>query len=360
MQSFGILSFQPSLNLDFYTEIAAYAFDRGIRLFLLHPKNIDLEKNEANGLEYSDSDGAWENKTFPIPTILYDRLFYKDEKELKDYLPLITSLQSNPRHFFLGYSLPDKWMVYNKLKNHLQIRPYLPETKRISQSLEILKALEKWPAIILKPSVASRGIGIFLLMTKHDQIIVQTMNRHGRVEKTFRPDQLKKWSKILLAKQTYLMQPFLPLRDSQNRPFDLRVFFQRDKTGKWTELGRGLRIGKENHFLSNIRAGGEVYPYQYWLTTLPEERQKFIDEEISELTSVLLEAIGASYPPVFELCIDIGIGMDGALWILEISSKPGTMVLLKTSPDKKELLQRAPVDYALYLINSALKGANFE
>lgn len=360
MHSFGILSFQPSLSLHFYTGIASYAAKKGINCYLIHPKNIDFEKQEATGLVYSSDDERWQEGTFPIPTIIYNRLFYKDEREFKDYLPIITRLQSSPRHFFLGYSLPDKWMIYNKLKDNSQIKPYLPETKRMSHSLDIVKALEQWPAVIMKPSVGSQGVGIYLLMKRHDQIIVQTINRHGLVEKTFRPEQLKKWGKMLLAKQTYLLQPFLPLRDPQNRPFDLRIFFQRDHKGEWTELGRGLRIGKENHFLSNLRAGAEVHSYHNWLNTVLEERKKFIDEELSELTSMILEAIDSSYPPVFELCIDFGIGNDGALWLLEISSKLGTSVLLKISPEKKELLQKAPVDYAIHLIHLALKGAKLE
>jgi len=350
MHHFGILSFNHLNEKDYFTGLARYGFSKSVRSYLLNPDKMDVEKGTAIGLVYSPESDDWYEQEFQIPEILYDRLYYRNEQELKSYFPVISRLKSNSNYIFLGYGLPDKWMMYVNFRKNPHVKPYLPETKLVTDSRDVSKMLDNQTSLILKPLVGAQGRGIYLITKKNDSILVQTIKEKEKIEKEMNKEQFLIWTKKLLSFNSYLVQPFLPLRDKFNRAFDIRIFYQRDEAGKWQERVRGLRVGKDNFFLSNLSAGGSIHPYDTWKADLPKEMQIFMDQELADLVRLLLDILDSDYPPLFEVGFDFGIGQDGKVWLLEVNSKPGRTVAKEISPDLLGVMQRATIHYALTLL----------
>ena len=62
-------------------------------------------------------------------------------------------------------------------------------------------------------------------------------------------------------------------------------------------------------------------------------------------------AIAAAYeqkaPTLSSIGLDIGIDLSGALWLLDVNSRPGRNIL---DDEQKELCQRLNAEFAAYLI----------
>ncbi|MCU9612533.1 YheC/YheD family protein [Caldibacillus lycopersici] len=360
MQSFGIISINNTSELEYINEIAAYAVKSGFHCYRFTPDAVTPNKDTVPGLAFDSESGEWISAEFPIPTVLYDRCFYRNEQELKQYSPIINWLKTRTDLLFLGYGLPNKLAIYDTLKTNPQILPYLPETTATQHVQEVFKLLRERESLLLKPVFGSQGRGIFVLQKKEKQILVKTVKNTTIIEREMDSEKTKKWLNQLLASYSYLAQPFLSLTNAKQQPFDIRILLQKDENGKWIERGKGMRIGKEQSIISNLAGGGIPYSFEDWLEEVAPEKQEFIQAELNELIQLIPTALEHYYHPLFEIGLDIGIDKRGALWLLEVNSKPGRNVLLTVKPEMEKIIYEAPIKYAIHLLKGISKGERID
>lgn len=133
------------------------------------------------------------------------------------------------------------------------------------------------------------------------------------------------------------------------------MLLQKNELGNWLERGRGIRIGKKGGIISNLSAGGIVSNFMNWIDSLPFALREYIQQELDDILANIPAILEEAFLPLFELGIDIGIDKNGAIWILDINSKPGRKVILATRPEISEQLFEAPLCYASFISQSKLK-----
>lgn len=352
MFSFGMMSQNLNSELSYFTEIARHANPSIFTCYRFTPASIQPVSQLAIGERFDNEQGKWVKEEFAIPKILYDRCFYSDDPLSKQSMSIVKWLKSRPDITFIGSGLPNKWAIYEALSTSC-LSPYIPETHKATNGKMVMSQLKKWKKSVLKPTFGSGGAGIYSLEKDGRSFIIAADFSGKMMRKIFHTEsETEDWLNRLLNKKEYLMQPYLSLTDSENCPFDIRVLLQKDMAGTWTVRGKGIRRGSMNGILSNLSAGGEILPFEDYANSLNIRTKKFILHELDEILSKLPEILEASFPKLFELGVDIGVSQNNALWVLDTNSKPGRKVISATNPELKELLFKAPLDYAYFLIKN--------
>lgn len=348
MKEIGLLSLNLAVENLYFTEIAKRSKQYGMECCRFLPTKINPFSHKILGEKFDHDLQEWKESEFPIPTILYDRCFYGESPGSKTASSIMKWLKNRDDLLFLGYSLPNKWELHQHLSSS-PLSPYILKTLKATKKEEVLSYLNKQRNILLKPVSGSGGRGILCLKKEKEKISLSLEQQQQLLHSTFPSEEAAgKWIDKLLSRE-YLMQPFLHLIDKKNRPFDVRIFLQKDGNGVWVERGKGIRAGKTHGIQSNLSAGAQTEDYQNWLKTLPPQKRQMINEELHDITKKLPELLETMFPPLFELGIDIGIAKDHSLWILDVNSKPGHKVVLETNPAAKENLYAAPLEYGRLL-----------
>jgi glutathione synthase/RimK-type ligase-like ATP-grasp enzyme len=346
------MSLKETSELEYFTEMALQAADLGVTCRRFIPLNINPTSKMVTGSIFDSTTRQWKQEIFSIPHVLYDRCFYGEDVQSKQCISIVSWLKECNDHFFLGYGLPNKFELYNVLKRS-SLRPYLPPTILIKDSNMVWEVLSLHQRIVLKPINGSQGNGIFYLELKGPSISVKTFNRNQHINKIFSDHKrLLAWLDLLLAKKSYLIQPYLELFNHHHEPFDIRILLQKDSDGNWVERGRGIRTGHSDGILSNLSAGGRISTFDKWKENLSPKLEEFLEAEMNDILSKIPILLEEAFLPLFELGIDIGVTRNGSIWILDINSKPGRNVILATNPDMKEELYKAPILYCKALTSS--------
>ncbi|GLB58775.1 YheC/YheD family endospore coat-associated protein [Cytobacillus sp. NCCP-133] len=349
MLSFGIMTLNKRSEKSYYLEMAKRAYKYGIACYRFVPSDINPISEKINGDFYNPSIGRWENKEFSVPAILYDRCFYSEDSLSKQCMSIVNWLKARDDIRFLGYGLPNKLELYDIL-THTNISPYLVKTMPFTNPQSFIDSLLAEQSLIIKPARGSQGQGIFHIKKAGEGILVKTDKKDAQVTHHFeKTEKAISWLNRLTAKRQYLIQPYVTLSDKDGHPFDIRILLQKDSKGTWNEIGRGIRTGKKDGIISNLSAGGKNIRFDDWITAFPSSLKNYLRDELDEIIETLPAALEEKLPPLFEMGIDIGIGDNGSLWILDINSKPGRKTILNTEPEKREELYTAPLLYAKYL-----------
>lgn len=355
MNTFGIMTLNIESEASYIYEIATRSASCGMECYHFLPSAINPLTQQVLGRRYCATKQHWVEEEFPLPSLIYDRCFYGDDEHSKQCIPIVSWLKSRNDITFLGFGLPNKLELYETLRNSL-VAPYLPYSKTIKNCSEVITSLKKQKKIIIKPINGSQGYGIYYLKKNAKSIHVKTEKNQKIISRIF-PNETKlfQWLEPLLRFRPYLLQPYLELSNSSSQPFDIRILLQKNEQGAWVERGKGIRIGNTGGILSNLSAGGSVLDFPTWSSTLSLANKEYIFNELKFITTHLPQILEKEISPLFEIGIDIGVAKNGALWILDVNSKPGRKVVLKTEPDLKETLFLAPLLYGKYLTQSDKK-----
>ncbi len=356
MSKLGLLVTNLQQELQYFKDIAIAGSKEGMDIYLFSPTDIDLNQKVVKGKKFCPTSNRWVNNCFSIPLFIYDRCFYENEVVYKKHFPYVSWLKSQADVVFLGHGLPNKWFVYNLLKEDHIIHSFLPKTELLIDDEQVFTMFENDHSVLLKPMSGSQGKGIFVLAKEERSFSLLAKKENQHFYKKVTEKQVKHLLYKISKRYKYLLQPFLSLTNDEQRPFDLRVFLQKDERGQWGEIGRGIRAGKVGDFTSNLASGGKIVPYQKWLRSLSRKDQVVLQKNINELLERIPKVLENHYP-LFELGLDFGFDQTGKLWLLEVNSKPGRKVITTSFPDKEKLLAKAPIHYCLFL--QLKKGVEF-
>ncbi|MFP7295693.1 YheC/YheD family protein [Neobacillus niacini] len=355
MITFGIMTLNLESEASYINEIAARSHACGIVCYHFLPSQINPRTSQVLGRRFDFLEQCWVEDEFPIPSLIYDRCFYGDDEHSKMCIPIVSWLKSKEEFTFLGFGLPNKLELYETL-THSQLAPYLPHSEPINNCEQVADALRKQKKIMIKPINGSQGYGIYYLKKNDKTIHVKTEKNKKIISRIF-PNEKKlfKWLQPLLNFRPYFLQPYLELSNAASQPFDIRILLQKDEQGLWALRGKAIRQGNSGGILSNLSAGGLAVDFDVWSASLSLANKDYILAELDFITKNLPLILEEEILPLFEIGIDIGLAKDGALWILDVNSKPGRKVLLQTHPELKETLFLAPLLYGKHITQSDRK-----
>lgn len=351
MISFGMMSLNTNSEVSYFTEIARRGDPEIFTCYRFSPSQIHPVTDKVQGERFDCRHDTWVEDEFPVPQLIYDRCFYSGDLRSKQCMAIVKWLKGRKDLLFLGIGLPNKWDIYQALSKS-ELAPYIPVTAQASNGKKVIEYVANWKKAILKPVFGSGGAGIYSIEKKGTEFLVSADHKGKITHRSFPSDsETLAWLNRLL-KREYLIQPYLNLTDSMDRPFDIRLLLQKNPSGDWTLRGKGIRRGKAEGILSNLTAGGEIIPSDDFVHSLDEKTKEFINSELDDIILKLPAILENSFSRLFELGIDIGVSKDHALWVLDTNSKPGRKVLMNTHPELADILYKAPLDYALFLAKS--------
>lgn len=330
---------------------AAPAF--GLRAVVFTPDGVSPDGSAVTGC-------AWEGETWgevrsAAPDIVYNRLFYRNPEE---WLRASRALGALKGSLPLTRGLPDKWRVYEILRQSPPAAPLLPETRLYTGPRGLKRMLaEREDGIFLKPRAGMQGKRSLhasrpedapsgLTVRGRDGDNRPLLRRFGDLESGLG------WIENFIGRQGFVMQRFLKLTASGGEPFDIRVLVQKDGRGRWGVTGMAARLGARGSLTSNLHGGGTAARADRFLRVqYGGSAAERIMRDLREAAALLPPLLEASCGRLGELGLDFGVDPAGRIWLLEANSKPGrTAFTLTGDTEAARRSAENPLSYARYLL----------
>lgn len=265
----------------------------------------------------------WKKAQMPLPNVIYNRISSRRSELNKRFDAFLNKLDSLGISIFNQRFL-SKWTIHQFLVQEDHLHPFLPETYLFSEE-KLSSMLERHKELYLKPVHGSQGRQIIRLIQEHKQIraVFSTLpaNEYSSYKNT--QDLAKALSNAFKA-QLFLIQQGLPLYELNGRRMDYRVLCHKNPQNIWKVTSIVSRVSAQDFFVSNIARGGEIMPPLHTLSLIfgkDQARQQLL--LMKELALETAETIARHADgDTAELGIDIGIDLNGKLWLIEVNSKP--------------------------------------
>lgn len=347
---------RPFGECGYFRLLAEAGKPLGIEIFVFNPKKMDWGRRSALGYIPTDR-GTWEIVSRPIPNLIYDRCFYTTTNHYLSYKPYLNLLAHDPSIKILGRPLSGKIQTYLILRENEEIIPFLPETVLLHSSSQVFDFLDRYTHALIKPNGGSHGSGVVAIfqLTKKGFLLKGRDRRNHSFQTVLESKHhLRNWLHQYIGSTRFVIQPYLSLSTPDGQPFDLRILIQKNNIKEWQTTGMAIRAGKTNSITSNLHGGGKAHKLHPFIDQhFTPQQVKKIDLAIQKIASVVPPFIEKNHGTLLELGLDVGIDRNGRVWILEINSKPGRTVFLRTG--ELEVRKRSiqlPMEYAQALLVS--------
>lgn len=320
----------------------------GVTVFVTTPKNLNTNKQEVKGytLTQPTKPLQWIERIFPYPDVIYNRIpSRKSEQQLEVQNVLREIRKTTP---LFNPSFFDKWSLYQFLIHEKEARRYLPKTVQVQQLSDLKHLLETYSTCILKPINGKAGIGMMKITLQPNgvEMIVQQV----KSKKRYVLDNLNMvWKRIkpMIMKKPYIAQQYIQLAKYKGSPFDVRMLFQKNHTGKWGLTGAGIRVAGKDSISTHVPMGGRIENLPgVFIQTFGTGRSRNLYHK--------LENIGLSIAKIIErkqgvhlgeMSMDMGVDTKGDVYFFEANSKP----MKFDEPEIRQLSLQRIIQYCLYL-----------
>lgn len=352
----------PFPEQSFFRKLCIIGRRYGLIVYVFSPLWLRAE-GIVSGYTYTKQ--GWTQKTFPLPSIIYDRCSYSSWEQYAKVQAALERMMKRRNILFLGNGLKGKWSVHRMLIKDDAILPYVPETEQYEGSQELRDWLaEHGGEAFLKPHSGSHGKNTLYVRLDEE---TGKMYVHGRdqanrlIRKTFREAAAGfEWIHRFIGSRKFIMQTYLRLNNRNGEPFDIRALVQKGENGLWQLTGMAVRKGKTGTLTSNLHGGGQAAKVSPFLEQeFGKEKGEAIIEQIRQLSARIPEVLESGHGRLVELGIDFGVDWQGRLWILEVNSKPGRTVFLRIGDTESSAESvENPIRYARYLVLRQLRRVN--
>ncbi|MFF2446279.1 YheC/YheD family protein [Neobacillus sp. NPDC058068] len=297
--------------------------------------------NEA----YYLMDGKWHPFELPLPDVIYNRIHSRRLEQKESYKQFRKRLEQLTIPIFNDRFL-SKWEVYEQLSNEKQLLAYIPETKLFSKE-HLHDFIQKYETVFLKPIHGSQGRNIIKVKKERENYYTFQSSITSQIDTVGEGvtlDEIYQLVKPILHNQIYIIQQGLDLVTNQACAMDFRVLCHKSLTNHWKITSTVARIAANGEFVSNIARGGTITrPLTALGTCLGGKKSLATLELMKELALETATVIGSNSAGITgELGIDIGVDLDGRIWIIEVNSKPSKNFeddVGKIRPSAKAIIQ---------------------
>ncbi|SMO33021.1 YheC/YheD family protein [Melghirimyces algeriensis] len=351
----------PFQEAGYIKELTAAGVPFGIQLITFSPMDVDWKTRKVSAWRYDPKGKRWHKESHPIPHLIYDRCYYLTSEQYAAYKPYISRISKDSQTHLLGRPLGGKLHTHHMIQENPALRPYLPPTIKLQSSADILTALQKHAAILIKPNGGSHGRGVAAIIPEGDSFRVWGRSKANRRFHLLLHSRktLCRWAEQFTQHSRYIIQPYLSLTTMDGRPFDIRILVQKDRSGCWVTTGMAVRTGHFSSLTSNLHGGGHAERAIPFLKKYyPPGKVSKILKSIRFLSLNIPKQIESQHGRLLELGLDIGVDRNGHVWLLEANSKPGRSIFLKTGEqDVRVQSVRLPIEYAHSLFQSLTGGS---
>lgn len=339
---FGLLT-------PFAETVSLLAGAEGVAVTAFDPADVDLQNDRVSAARFLGEGKGWTAITCPLPDVLWNRYFRRDEGRVLEALGRRGVAMINEGSL-------NKWDAYRCLLRHGPLREHLPETFPLTSASTALAMLDRYPVVFFKPAVGSVGRGI-VRVTRGEcgQFRLQYVStQSGSVRETeATARQVDRWLSEEDRAERYIVQQGLDLNVFHGRPADVRVLVQKNQKGRWRVTGMGARVAAHGRFTANLHTGGQGVPVSLLAEAVhPEDAaaREGLLKTVERLALTTAAAVESSAGPMGEVGLDFGIDTGGNIWFIEQNGQPGRSIFEQIGrPDLSELAHLRPVQYARFL-----------
>ncbi|WP_424768058.1 YheC/YheD family protein [Paenibacillus sp. sgz302251] len=338
-----------------YQKMTSAGRKLGLNVFVFTPKDVNYKQNRIHALFYNPDSKVWSRRWTSFPNLIYDRCriqrTYRFE-QLKQFRRRYGHLT------FLNRPLRNKWTIHRILSKDSRYKSYLPATRYVESTQNVLDMLRKYPIIYLKPVNGTGGRGILRIEKQKDDLLhIQGRDQSRRIIQqqhiaaSALSSYLAPWN---LKGNRYIAQQGIQIKLMNGRVHDYRMLVQKNGKGVWEVTGCAGRIGAAGSITSNLHGGGHAATMNAimrdWIRddTLISQ----VKEEAEKLGVEIAAYLEQNYGRLCELALDLAIDRKGGIWLLEVNPKPAREVFAQAG--EKEVYHKAivrPLEYALWLHN---------
>ncbi|PWV90565.1 YheC/D-like protein [Paenibacillus cellulosilyticus] len=290
---------------------------------------------------FERKNGRWVTCTCPLPDLVYDRSFPSSaEERIRIRQALRSLIQAGVQP--LSSELPDKLRVQEALQSHPELAPLLPPSWTYRGKEQLLSLLKRHPeGLFLKPAAGSQGRGALRVQQVNGETIVEGRTRANQSFSFRYTDAQEAAARLerFVGSSRFIVQPLLPLVDSDNQPHDVRLLMQKDDRGHWRSTCAVSRVGQIGGVTSNLHGGGSAEDAEQRLSRLfGSNKAQALLQQIGTAGQQAAPLIEQHYGRFAEFGFDFGLSQNGRLWLLEANSKPGRQSLKLTDNTQAERL----------------------
>lgn len=291
---------------------AAVAKMEEIEFYYFSYRNVDFISEKINGWVYDK--GSWVQKLLDFPRVIINASNPKtdEQKAILNQLKKVATITS--------HSVGNKMKVYNKILKGKKFANYLIPSLQLQAGYDVLKFLEDYPKVVVKPILGNHGKNI---------VFIEKMGMNFKLTENAQTiycnkDETVAFIENLLMVQKYLLQPYIHCKTKLGLSFDFRLHIQKNGQGAWEVTLIYPRISGNAKLISNISNGGYRGELRYFLKEEYGDEQQKVKHKLEMFALSFADHFDTLYPYSFdELGIDIGMDENQKIWIFEVNWRPG-------------------------------------
>ncbi|ELK43227.1 YheC/YheD family protein [Brevibacillus agri] len=350
----GILTWRQGQRFgepDYLRKLVLAGQKLGAEIYLFSHQDVHGKEKKIRGF-VPKAGGGWTSRWFPWPEVVIDRY----RRRVPEYI----RMRNSDLFFFANSPFSKKWRVTQLLAKDERVKRWIPET-HLYEKKKMTSMLARYPLVYVKPGNGSGGKSILRVAAVGKEYALSGRDKQYQVH-TARLDSkaaVENWVGRWVAEQriadgNFLVQQGLDLGLIPNHVVDVRVLIQKDAEGEWSVTGSGVRIGEPGSSTSNLHGGGRAVPFVPLIESCFGRRQApHTIRECHLLAHEVASTLEDYFGRMMEFGLDIGVDVNGQVWLIEVNPKPGREVFRQIGElDTYATAIERPVQFALYLARS--------
>lgn len=340
-------------ELAYFRKLSIQGKRLGLQVIVFTPEDVEPGAKQILAWCYDEEAGKWTRKRVRFPDVIYDRCRYQKTYRFQ----LLRKFRRNyPNLLYMSRPLLHKWGIHQVLYKNKAIRDYLPETVPYQSHAGLLRMLDRYRLLYVKPVDGTGGRGILRMEKSENGLCrVQGRDRSRRIISPFAVPgpklgtRLSKWN----LTNRYLIQQGINVTLKDGRVHDFRLLIQKNGSGQWEVTGSAGRIGPKRSITSNLHGGGSAEPTPKLLRMrfATDAKVREIEADMERLAHLVVNHLEKQFGSLCEMALDIAVDETGHVWLLEINPKPSREVFSRIGETDtyRKAVQR-PLEYALHLL----------
>ncbi|MEW4326432.1 YheC/YheD family protein [Rossellomorea marisflavi] len=296
-------------NFELFKTLQEIIQDAGAMCFVFSPG--DIECNTVSGIAFSDTLDRWVTCHFPLPNVIYNRVPTPAGEQNEAFLN-VTSWSKDHKIPFFNPHFFNKWEIYQILREREELRPHLPATEQIRNSVHLKEFLTEHKQIYIKHSLSSKGKGIRKVEVHEDgRVICRSIKK---IEHFSSAERLAHAYPEWFREKDWIVQEAIQCRSLNGHRYDYRVLVLSSEEG-FSVTGIGVRMSHRQEVTTHVPSGGTIIS----LDDVAKEDTKLM---LASIMKICGETLTESLGFIGEFSADIAPRKEEGFVLFEINSKP--------------------------------------
>ncbi len=261
----------------------------------------------VKGRVYIAQQKKWIQATVPLPEVLFIRCSVGGRKRRK-----ILSTYKTLGGLVFNSNIYNKRTVERRVSNIKSVSNQIIKSKMIKSKSDVLAFLDQHNEAVIKPKNGRKGNGIFFVKKVKDGYRVYDYRAPGQSAKFFftKSEFMSYLSRVRADRGRYMAQRWIKFMKKDGRPFDMRVFVQKEDQKNWKCTGIMTRVAGKGKKITNRSRGGRFVTADKLFNMYPPKKKRELMKKVSTFAEQFGYALDRAFPTQHFADVGLDIGMD--------------------------------------------------